>query len=376
MRFDLMPERANLSPALKSLGAGALFAALAVNSPGAAAIDELHSFDSGKFTLNCSGNCPKVSTKYARAGKYSMESTISNSSSNKKRTEAVIPGTAKFMEFNRDYWIGFSIYLPAGWQVPDNMELLAQIHRSTTGGGQPPLALYTGSGEWKLTSQEWGGKKDWFLNSVYEDVGRWTDFVIHYKPSYTSSGVLEVWKDGGLVAKRNGANTAKDSKGPYFKLGIYKSQYNAPSKTVYHDELRIASGPGAGYEDVAPGNFASGSGSSSGSGSGSSSGSGSDSGSGSSSGSGSGGDSISLQLNDGQTITRDMVVVADAQDSDGIAKVKFYVNGTKVTVDGSAPYSFNFDANPYFGEDVKIIATLVDRDGNKVNDEVTVKVRR
>ena len=71
-----------------------------------------------------------------------------------------------------------------------------------------------------------------------------------------------------------------------------------------------------------------------------------------------------------------MVVVADAQDSDGIAKVKFYVNGTKVAVDGSAPYSFNFDANPYFGEDVKIIATLVDRNGDKVNDEVTVQVRR
>ncbi|MFV8819475.1 polysaccharide lyase [Haliea sp. E17] len=241
---------------LSVLTASLVMATLTLQSnSAAAAVDYEHNFNSGKFSMTCSGNCPKVSSRYSRRGGYAMESTISNSSSNKKRTEAILPGKIGKMQFGRDYWIGFSIYLPAGWTVPNKMEILAQIHRTPDkgeAGGQPPVAIYSGSGEWKVTSQEWGGKQDWLLNSVYEDVGRWTDFVIHYRPSYTSNGILEVWKDGALVAKRSGANTAKDAIGPYFKMGIYKGTYSAPTKTVYHDELRIASGPYASYADVAP----------------------------------------------------------------------------------------------------------------------------
>jgi hypothetical protein len=382
---------------IKTVGAGAFLTALAFNSAGVSALDEEHDFDGGQVTLNCSGNCPKVSTKYVRAGKYSIESTISDSSSNIKRTEAVIPGTAKFMDYDRDYWIGFSVYLPAGWQVPNDMELLAQIHRSTTGGGQPPVALYTGSGDWKLTSQSWGGKKDWFLNSVYEDVGRWTDFVIHFKPSDGSNGILEVWKDGGLVAQRLGPNTPRDSKGPYFKLGIYKGKYSAPSKTVYHDEFRVASGPSASYEDVAPGNYASGGGSSSGStpepvtppsgsnsGAGSAPDSGSNSGSGSStgsasqpdSGSNSGGDYVSLLLDDGQTISGDTVVEAKAEAAAGVSKVKFFVNGKKVGPDGKPPYTYDFDGSRYAGQNVTFTAVAMDKNGDTVSDEVVVRVAR
>jgi hypothetical protein len=216
-----------------------------------AATDLVYDFESGQLGLECSGNCPEVTSKYVRKGKYAMESRVSGSTRNTFRTEAVLPGSAQNMVFDRDYWIGFSIYLPQGWTVPEKMEILAQIHRAHP-TGQPAFALYSGSGEWKIRSNWSDGKEIWTLDSVYEDVGRWTDFVIHYKPSDTSSGVLKVWKDGTLVASRSGPNTVRDSKGPYFKLGIYKGKYSAPPKSVYHDELRIASGSDAGYEDVAP----------------------------------------------------------------------------------------------------------------------------
>ena len=386
---------------IKTVGASAFFSALAFNSTGVSALEQEHSFDAGKLTLNCSGNCPQVSTKYSRAGNYAIASTISDSSSNAKRTEVVIPGKAKFMEYDRDYWIGFSVYLPAGWRVPNDMEILAQIHRSTTGGGQPPVALYTGSGDWKLTSQSWGGKKDWFLNSVYEDVGRWTDFVIHYKPSDGSNGILKVWKDGGLVAQHLGANTPRDETGPYFKLGIYKGKYSAPSKTVYHDEFRVASGPGASYEDVAPGNYASGGGSVSNptptptpepetppsisspdagtepdSGSTSGSGSGSGSSSQPDSGSNAGGDYVSLLLTDGQTVSGDTVVEAKAEAAAGVLKVKFFVNGRKVGPDGKPPYTYDFDAGRYAGQNVTITAVSMDKNGDTVSDEVVVRAAR
>jgi hypothetical protein len=213
--------------------------------------DQVYDFESGQLDLVCSGNCPAVSTKYTRSGNFAMESTISNSSRNIKRTEAMIRGSKAKMEYEQDYWIGFSVYLPQGWNVPGKLEILAQIHRSNR-SGQPAFALYSGSGEWKAVTNWSGGRETWMLNSVYEDVGRWTDFVIHYKPSDRSTGILEVWKDGALVVQHNGPNTVRDKQGPYLKLGLYKGTYSAPPKSVYHDELRVASGPYAGYSDVAP----------------------------------------------------------------------------------------------------------------------------
>jgi hypothetical protein len=212
---------------------------------------EQYDFESGKLDLDCSGNCPRVTTKYAKKGKYSMESTLNDSRRNIFRTEAILPEASRTMIYGTDYWIGFSVYLPQGWEVPNKFEILAQVHRSNP-TGQPPLAFYTGSGEWKISSRWAGGRKDWTLNSVYEDVGRWTDFVIHYRPSDSSDGILEVWKDGALVARKTGRNTIRDDTGPYFKIGLYRSRDIKAAKTVYHDELRFASGPAARYADVAP----------------------------------------------------------------------------------------------------------------------------
>ena len=79
--------------------------------------------------------------------------------------------------------------------------------------------------------------------------------MIHFKPSYGSQGVLEVWKDGLLVATRYGSNTYQDRVGPYFKMGLYLGwKYRIccndklPAKRVYHDALRIASGPTAKFQ--------------------------------------------------------------------------------------------------------------------------------
>ncbi len=98
----------------------------------------------------------------------------------------------------------------------------------------------------------------------HEDVGKWTDWVIHFKPSYGSQGVLEVWKDGLLVATRSGSNTFQNRVGPYFKMGVYLDWKDrnccndkSPEKRVYHDALRIASGPDAKYSDVTPRNYSS-----------------------------------------------------------------------------------------------------------------------
>jgi hypothetical protein len=167
------------------------------------------------------------------------------------------------MQFNKDYWIGFSVYLPENWEVPNRFETLANIHQ-TADKGEPsivnPFGIYTGSGKWKIMSRGHNVPlREWTLNSIWEDVGKWTDWVIHYKPSYGSQGILKVWKNGTLVATKSGPNTYKDAIGPYFKMGVYLGWKDRnccdnykEAKVVYHDALRIASGSSASYSDVAP----------------------------------------------------------------------------------------------------------------------------
>ena len=94
-----------------------------------------------------------------------------------------------------------------------------------------------------------------------QSTDKWTDWVFRIKWAYDDSGILQIWKNGVLVATRNGGNTYNDIKGPWFKMGIYKSLWNArkfdldspiTERTLYHDELRVARGSD-GYNLVAPG---------------------------------------------------------------------------------------------------------------------------
>jgi Polysaccharide lyase len=261
-------ERSQSFRGTKTMGLATAFCTITLATPCiSAGLDQEHNFESGQLTLECSGNCPTVTTKYAREGKYAMESYVNRlTSTNSFRTEATLK-TPNKLEYNKDYWYGFSTYLSSGWEVPDKFEILAQFHHTPDAGagGSPPFAIYSGTGRWKVSNtNHLGEKKEWLLNSVYDDVGKWTDWVIHFKPSYESQGVLEVWKDGLLVATIYGSNTFQNKVGPYFKMGMYLGWKDrnccndkSPEKRVYHDALRIASGPNATYSDVAPRNHSS-----------------------------------------------------------------------------------------------------------------------
>jgi hypothetical protein len=159
------------------------------------------------------------------------------------------------MTLNTDTWIGFSVFLPPGWNVPNKWESVAQIETTPDSSGSAilrPFTLSTGYGSWvvEFTGPS-SSKRKITLNSVYEDVGRWVDFAIHYKPSTSSAGVMEVWKDGALVAKMNGANALNNKKGPFFMMGL-KTGYSVSNKSLYLDELRVATGVYADLQDVAP----------------------------------------------------------------------------------------------------------------------------
>jgi len=239
-------------------------------------------FESGKVDYESkysqSGNAPAISTERARSGRYSMKSYLNRANSSvSKRTEVSVK--APLTHIGSELWYGFSIFLPKSF-VPGNVwEILAQWHGTPNYGNEslgrlnPPLSLATWKsdvprGHWSLfclwdadplTSPgdyQIDGSKLWDLGPWATD--EWTDWVFHIKWSYSSDGILQVWKNGINVIDYRGPNTYNDNTGPYLKMGVYKGwgDRNAPidivtERTLWHDEIRIAGAAGS-YDMVAP----------------------------------------------------------------------------------------------------------------------------
>ena len=187
------------------------------------------------------------------------------------RTEVSGPGT----EVGREYWYGFSIFLPEEY-TPDRIwEIVAQWHGVPDfDAGEkyrnPVMALSTTSGHWGWVTRwdakrntfesgqrQYGGTNNYDLGPCEKDT--WTDWVVHVKWSYGPDGILQVWKNGKKVIDADGPNAFNDERGPYFKMGLYKGwrdperRNDAVGKRVlYHDEFRMGTAE-ASYDDVAPG---------------------------------------------------------------------------------------------------------------------------
>ena len=219
-----------------------------------------------------SGNAPKITAQPTRAGKHAMRTSLDRHKDKVAyRTEVSGPGS----QVGKEYWYGFSIFLPTDY-VPDNVwEIVAQWHgvpdfKIGEDWRNPVTALSTTDGKWGLVSR-WdakentfqGGKRSYGGTHKYDlgpyRTGAWTDWVVHVKWSYGPDGFLDVWKNAEKVIEQKGPNAFNDKKGPYFKMGLYKGWKNPsrPSdaisqRVLYHDEFRMAGG-GARYEHVAPG---------------------------------------------------------------------------------------------------------------------------
>jgi len=219
-----------------------------------------------------SGNRPTITQSPTRAGKRVMRSSLDRDNDRyPDRTEVSGP----YADIGKEYWYGFSIFLPEDY-VPDRVwEIVAQWHATPDSDigekwRNPVMALSTTGGRWSWVSRwdakrntfesgkrEYGGTREYDLGPYQR--GAWTDWVVHVKWSYRPDGFLQVWKDGRKVIDQDGPNAFNDAKGPFFKMGLYKGwgdpkkRSDAVSKrVVYHDEFRMA-GADASYADVAPG---------------------------------------------------------------------------------------------------------------------------
>jgi len=219
-----------------------------------------------------SGNAPGITNNPRRGGKYAMKTSLDRDKDKVAyRTEVSGPGS----DVGKEYWYGFSIFLPDDYVTDGIWEIVAQWHgvpdfKAGEDWRNPVMALSTTGGKWELLNR-WdakfntfeGGKRSYGGTKMYDlgayRRGGWTDWVVHVKWSYEKDGLLEAWKDGKKVVEQKGPNAFNDKKGPYFKMGLYKGWKDpkrksdaVSSRVLYHDEFRMAGADGC-YQDVAPG---------------------------------------------------------------------------------------------------------------------------
>lgn len=141
-------------------------------------------------------------------------------------------------------WYSFAMYIPsADYKVDKTDEVITQWHQG--GGATPALCLRTKDDKlWLRVLGKW-------IDLGKLDKDKWHTYVMHVVHSAGKDGLVEIWYDGKKILNRTGANSYPIGKTyhlPFWKFGIYKSQYNgnkatATSKRVlYFDDIKMGTG--------------------------------------------------------------------------------------------------------------------------------------
>ncbi|MEM8955446.1 MAG: heparin lyase I family protein [Verrucomicrobiota bacterium] len=220
-------------------------------------------FESGQPPYRASGNSPEViKTSHARAGNYAMKSELNSSSKDPERTEAVvfIDEDRLMFEVGQEYWVGISIRLDRNFRDSTDFKdqgMLLQWHYQDRLHPEvrdaQPLLLRFKNDEVRVHNEV----LEEYMAITSPEYGKWIDWVFHVRFSDTD-GIIQVWRQGTKIVDFRGDNhQAEKHEGAYLKFGLYSSQYEknplkgSISRTVYHDELRIAGSDGS-YDLVAP----------------------------------------------------------------------------------------------------------------------------
>jgi len=185
------------------------------------------------------------------------------------RTDPLIAGSKRAelrlnsVPANSEWWYAFSVLVPRRNVQDRSFEIVTQwaglpdFNLGET-WREPVLTLANYGDRWRvsnrwdpqsLTRKEDAQSKErsqgWWIGAIRKD--EWTDFVFHIKWSHKQDGLLEVWKNGKLVIRKNGPNTYNDRRGPFLKVGIYKPQWKSKpelsvtkQRVIYFDEIKIA----------------------------------------------------------------------------------------------------------------------------------------
>ena len=227
----------------------------------AATLKVNNSFESGDLGIvKCSGNCPKVSSKQKKTGKYSGDFTLTRNMRTSYRSEAILRNGKGHFKRGKEYWLSLD-YRYEDWKKDSSADFGPfQVH--TTPGSwdkgcgigaaysTAPFFMMTQNGEAKFVTYR--GKILW-KGPIQKK--QWLNITVHFRISAGSDGFVEAWKDGVKIGRVTGSNFhLKDGcglsmKDTYFKMGVYKWDWknglkptNSTRRQLFIDNLKIAEG--------------------------------------------------------------------------------------------------------------------------------------
>lgn len=233
----------------------------------------------GEVKVQTNGTDPVTGKEVPiRSGNYSVRMHIDYSKDysgfqggkDKPRNDLNKYPTEWRLEYNKDYWMALSVFLPADWKddYSNNHEVLMQLHNQ--GGGPPIIELVIRGTTWDFDNN-WDPKKTVYDSStvthkkiyskpISNDKGKWTDWAMKFRlcSEPKCDGVIKIYKNGVLELTYRGPNAYKidPNKGPFFSVNLYKGAWKKnPTKvkkrTIYFDEFRLGLSNSS-LEEVSP----------------------------------------------------------------------------------------------------------------------------
>lgn len=160
------------------------------------------------------------------------------------------PPHGRYFTFGKTYWLGYSMYVPEGMLLPNNMNLL-DLHAVKDKCDKPkaaPIDIFGNGNSFKVRikadDRKCSNTKTYTRQAKYFPKGvksGWNDIVISFQLSYQSDGFFKMWvnRNPGDLPDVNdkGPNAYNDDRPPYLKFGPY-----GPVKrrvTLFYDAFRI-----------------------------------------------------------------------------------------------------------------------------------------
>lgn len=200
----------------------------------------------------------------ARAGNRVLRAYYSASwgqdSGGNYRSEVLQPG-GLYLENGTEYWIGFSVFMKddaAMRAIKNTSRINSSVFQFHQVGGTGTSQMMIRNGQWEFRFGNISGKT--FLGNAV--LGQWNDFVIHCKPATDSSGFCKLWLNADSDAdapiyNKTGVSGWASQPRMSFKLGVYRNDLiedGIAYAEQFYDEIRWATGAGASFNSVKPGN--------------------------------------------------------------------------------------------------------------------------
>lgn len=178
---------------------------------------------------------PRTGSYMSRFELRSSDRSPSGCTSTAETERAEIWTDQNYLSQNSDNWVGISMYMPSASWNPGKEMIIFQIHGCQGNGPSPCVVLEASSNTWSGYYRANQNLKALFDAPIAKD--RWVDFVLQYRPSSGSDGLIKVWIDGNEVVNATGPNMSSEFN-PYTKTGIYTK--TTGTLVSFRDSIKIA----------------------------------------------------------------------------------------------------------------------------------------